>query len=916
MKKSILYFLLTLQACGVLKAQVSVVRLRCEDLANPLGIGVDRPILSWQLVSGERNVQQTAYQIIVSSSPDKLQKNEADVWNPGKQEAAGADINVSYQGRPLISGRKYYWKIKSFTNKGVFESDTIAYWTMGLLQAADWKAKWIGYDKASPWDSITQWSRLSARYLRKEFASVKKIQRATVYIAGLGLYELYINGKKAGDAVLTPAPTDYRKRVLYNSYDVTADIHTGNNAIAVVLGNGRFFTMRQAYKPQKINTFGYPKLLAQLEIAYTDGTRATVVSDASWKLTADGPLRTNNEYDGEEYDATKELTGWQQPGFDDKKWRQPELVKAPLGKLAAQPNPPMKIMKTIRPVAIKKINGNRYVMDMGQNFAGWVQLKVKGKKGDKIVLRFAESLQPDGNLYTANLRDARVTDSYTLKGGVEEKWHPSFVYHGFRYVEVSGYPSEPLIDDFEGNLVYDDLETIGSFSCSDTIINALVRNAWWGIASDYKGMPIDCPQRNERQPWLGDRATGSTGESFLFNNAALYAKWLNDIEESQTPEGAIPDVAPAFWNYYSDNVTWPGTYILVAEMLQKQFGNRRVILDHYSSMKKWMDYMKNKYMKNFIITKDKYGDWCVPPENLELIRSKDSLRNTNGELIATAYYYHLLQIMSRFALVNSKPEDAGRFIVLSDSVGAAFNHKFFNATLNQYDNNTVTANLLPLYFGMTPADKRTAVTDNIYKKMQADGMHISTGVIGTQWLMRGLTENGHADAAFALAGNTSYPSWGYMVAQGATTIWELWNGNTASPQMNSQNHVMLLGDLLIWLFEDLAGIKSKSIPSAFREITMKPSFVEGLNEVNAIYQSPYGKITSHWKKQDHKLTWNINIPANASALVYLPGASEKEVTESGHPLAGLEGVRSVKRENGWVLAELGSGQYEFESTIK
>ena len=916
MKRIVIYsILLIITATHLLQAQVTVANLRCEWLVNPSGIGVIVPRLSWQLQSTQRNVQQTGYNIIVSSSKEKLQRNEGDIWNSGKINTA-ASVLISYRGKALTSQMRCYWKIKSFTNKGESAWSEPAYWSMGLLNTKDWKAKWIGYDKASPWDSITQWSRLSARYFRKQFQSVSAVKRATVYIAGLGLYELYLDGKKITDHVLAPSPTDYRKSVLYNAYDITNDIRGGKNVIAAVLGNGRFFTMRQAYKPKKINTFGYPKMLLQLEIEYVDGTKKMIISDESWKLNVDGPTRTNNEYDGEEYDATKEFSDWNNINFDDTKWLQPELVKASPGKLKAQMNPPMKIMKSIEPVSLKKINGGKYIMDMGQNFSGWIKMKVKGSSGEKVVLRFAESLKPDGSLYTANLRDAKVTDSYTLKGNSEETWQPSFVYHGFRYVEINGYPGEPALNNFEGELVFDDLSTTGSFTCSDSTINAIVRNAWWGIASDYKGMPIDCPQRNERQPWLGDRATGSTGESFLFDNAALYAKWLDDIEESQTAAGSIPDVAPAFWNYYSDNITWPGTYILVADMLHRQFGDEQSIVKHYASMKKWLAYMQHKYMKDFIVTKDKYGDWCVPPESPELIRSRDSLRNTNGELLATAYYYHLLQIMKRFAVISKQDIDVKLYNDLAGNIRKAFNSKFFHPSLNQYDNNTVTANLLPLYFEMVPADKKQAVFDNIYKKLQANNMHISTGVIGTQWLMRGLTENNRPDAAFALAGNTTYPSWGYMVEQGATTIWELWNGNTANPQMNSQNHIMLLGDLLIWMFENLGGIKSNDSLPAFKQVIMKPSFVEGLKEANACYQSAYGKIASHWKKQDNTLIWDIEIPANASAIISMPARSVDDVTEAGAHAFKKDGVQLIKWENGIAVFKAGSGQYQFVSAIK
>ncbi len=915
MKKKIVQILLFLIAVISVEAQVAVTALKCEWLANPVGIDVTVPRLSWQLQSEERNVQQTAYQVLVASSREKLQRDEGDIWNSGKVSST-ASIHISYNGKPLLSRMACYWKVKSFTNKGASGWSEPACWSMALLRAPDWKAKWIGYDKPFPWDSVTQWSRLSARYFRKPFQSASAVKKATVYLSGLGLYELYLNGKKIGDQVLAPAPTDYRKSVLYNTYDVTENISKGKNVIAAVLGNGRFFTMRQAYKPKKINNFGFPKLLLQLEIVYADGTVKTIVSDDSWKLNADGPIRTNNEYDGEEYDARKEFTGWNSAGFNDAQWLKPALVQAPPGRLKAQMSEPMKLMKTVQPLSVTKINEGKYILDMGQNFAGWLQLRVKGKEADKVVLRFAESLRPDGNLYTANLRDARSTDSYTLKGDGEERWHPSFVYHGFRYVEVSGYPGIPSIKDFEGQMIYDDLTNTGYFRCADTTINAIVNNAWWGIASNYKGMPVDCPQRNERQPWLGDRATGAGGESFLFSNAALYSKWLNDIEESQTAAGSIPDVAPAFWNYYSDNVTWPATYILVADMLHRQFGDEQSIIRHYASMKKWMGYMKDRYMKDFIVTKDKYGDWCVPPESPELIRSRDSTRTTRGELLATAYYYRLLQVMKKFALISKQSADVKLFDDLAKNILSAFNKKFFNNSLNQYDNNTITANLLPLYFGMVPEGKGELVFNSIYQKLKADNMHISTGVIGTQWLMRGLTDNHQAAAAVALASNTTYPSWGYMVGQGATTIWELWNGNTANPQMNSQNHIMLLGDLLIWLFEDIAGIKSNDAAPAFREIMMRPSFDAGLKEADAGYESPYGKIASHWKIQGDTIVWDITIPANASAAIHIPAKSAAAVSESGKTISGAAGLVITKWENGVAVIKAGSGQYRFLAAVK
>ncbi|MGF2413899.1 MAG: family 78 glycoside hydrolase catalytic domain, partial [Ferruginibacter sp.] len=683
-------------------AQVTIKNLRCEMLTNPLGIDALQPRFSWQLESRKKNVVQTSFQIIVSSTQQKLNAGDGDMWKSATINDSKS-LLIGYEGKPLQSATKYFWKVKVITNKGEGFTNEKAFFSTGLLKAEDWKAKWIGYDKASAWDSITQWSRLSARYLRKEFVNASAVKRATVYISGLGMYELFINGKKIGDQVLAPNPTDYRKSFFYNTHDVTTQIKTGKNAIATVLGNGRFFTMRQNYKTQKHNTFGYPKLLLQLEIEYANGTKQIVVSDESWKLNVDGPIRTNNEYDGEEYDATKEFNGWYTTGFNDSQWMKPELVKAPAGKLIAQFAEPMKVMKSIKPVSIKNIGNGKYILDMGQNFAGWLKLQnIKGKRGDKINMKFAESLKANGELFTANLRDAKVTDVYTLKGIATESWHPAFVYHGFRYVEITGFPGIATINNFEGQLVYDALETTGSFETSNSTINSIYKNAWWGIASNYKGMPVDCPQRNERQPWLGDRVIGAQGESFMFDNAKLYAKWMDDIEQSQTAEGAIPDVAPAFWNYYSDDVTWPAAFITISNNLYNQYGDVKPIQKNYDAMKKWMWYMRNKYLVNYIMTKDKYGDWCVPPETLELIHAKDPARLTDGKLIATAYYYKLLSFMQRFAKLTGNLAEVKEYGVLGDSIRTAFQKTFYNEEKKYYSNNTVTANLLPLYFGICP----------------------------------------------------------------------------------------------------------------------------------------------------------------------------------------------------------------------
>jgi alpha-L-rhamnosidase len=900
-----------------LEENISVENLRCEMLVNPEGIDIRNPKLSWILQSEQRNIEQTAYQILAASSPEELDKNNGDLWNSGKINTAQS-VHIPYEGINMESGMRCHWKVKVWSRNGESEWSNPAYWSMGLLHYKDWKGRWIGFDRPFPWDQVKKFSRLAARYFRKEFEiqSEKTIKQATVYVTGLGLYELYINGQRIGEQVLAPTPTDYTKNVKYNTFNVTNHIENGQNAIGTILGNGRYFTMRQNFKPYKIKNFGYPKMLLNLVIEYTDGSKQVIKSDSTWKGTADGPIRSNNEYDGEEYDARKEMPGWNNTGFDDSDWLNAEYVQETGGEYEAQMNENMKIKEIIHPVSISKLDKQRYILDMGQNMAGWLRIKVKGNRGEKVTLRFAESLQENGQLFIAPLRDAKATDIYTLKGEGIETWEPSFVYHGFRYVEISGFPGTPFLDNLEGCVVYDDMEDIGSFETSDSLINQVYQNAYWSIISNYKGMPIDCPQRNERMPWLGDRAIGCYGESFVVDNSKLYIKWLDDIRNSQKADGSISDVAPPYFRYYSDNMTWPGTYLFVADMLYKQYGLIQPIQEHYPYMKKWLYYMKDRYLMDYIMTKDSYGDWCAPQKTIEEGRGKSADVKKPSQLIATAYFFHFLQMMEDFAGLSANIQDIAEYDNLAEKVKEAFNSKFLNANGKSYGSNTLTDNLLPLYFGMVPKESKQNVLQNIADIILIENNgHLSVGLVGIQWLMRSLAENGLEDITFKLATNTTYPSWGYMVENGATTLWELWNANTAAPDMNSQNHVMLMGDLLIWYYENLAGIKSSYLEPGFKKVIMAPEFDIGLNYVKASYQSIYGLISSNWTKEEGKITWNISIPANTKAIVHIPAPGKENLVENGNKIAASYGLKYLGKQHGKLLFEVASGEYNFEFQV-
>jgi alpha-L-rhamnosidase len=889
---------------------IEVKNLRTESQTNPIALATAMPRFSWELTGAELGIWQTGYRMLLASSPEKLANNIGDLWDSG-QTSDNASVNVTYAGKPLNSRAQGWWKVKVWANGQESAWSEPAQFTIGLLNYNDWDGRWIGFDKAMPWDDETQFSHLSARYFRKEFAPKKAIRKAMVHIIGMGMYQLRINGQKVGDAELSPMPTDYHKSVMANTYDVTSLLKADSNAIGVILGNGRFYTMRQNFKHYKIKSFGYPKMLFQLEVEYADGTRDKLLSDDTWKLCVDGPIRSNNEYDGEIYDATKELTGWDIKGFDDSGWMKPQYVQEPEGMPVPQPSPNMKVMQVLKPIAIKALGNDVFVIDMGQNMAGWLRINIQGNRGDTVTLKFAERLNADGTLYTAPLRSARATDIYICKGGGIETWQPSFVYHGFRYVEVKGLKS-PNLTQFEGCVVNDEMSVAGTFTSSNDILNQLHQNSYWAIRSTYKGMPIDCPQRDERQPWLGDRSMVTLGETFMFDNHLLYAKWMDDMAQSQKMDGAMPDMAPAYYRYYSDNMTWPGTYLITADILYQQFGDSRPIEKYYASMKKWLDYMQLNHMRDYVMQRDSYGDWCMPPESQELIHTRDSLRRTDGKLISTAYFYHFMGLMQKFAKVSGHPADTLGYQVLADSVRAAFNRQFYNAKTSQYGNNTVTANLLPLVFGMVPQGDDEKVFGNIIEKtVRQNNTHVTSGIIGMQWFLRGLTKQGRSDVAYRLATNTDFPSWGYMLQNGATTIWELWNSDTASPKMNSHNHVMMLGDLISWMYEDLGGIKAAS--PGFKTITMKPEDVDGLDFVKTSYQSVHGLIKSEWHQTFQQFSWVITVPANTKAFVYVPVRSGAVVTESGKPVDQVADVKFLRREGRCAVYEVGSGNYRFVS---
>ena len=899
-------------------SSIAPVGLRCEYLVNPQGIDVMQPRLSWILEgrsTNQRRLRQSAWQILVASSEKNLKSDVGDLWDSGK---VGSDqsIQVSYAGVALASRQECFWKVRVWD--GTDQSSSWSQptgWSMGLVQPENWKGEWIGFDEPLPNQAQAtneiQARRLPARWLRKEFPLTHKVRRATVYFSGLGLSELYVNGKKVGADVLSPGLTDYDQRVFYVTHDVTKLVKLGSNALGVVLGNGRFYAPRDKI-PTVTRSFGFPKLRLQLEVEYSDGTRELIVSDASWKLTTDGPIRANNEYDGEEYDARREMPHWANASFDDSAWSPVKVVSAPGGKLAAQMIKPIRVVGTVKPLALTEPQPGVFIYDMGQNMVGWCRLKVRGPAGTKVSLRHAETLKSDGTLYLANFRSAKATDFYTLKGDGLEVYEPRFTYHGFRYVEVTRFPGRPTLASLEGRIVNYDLATMGEFTCSQPAINRFYRNVVCGVRGNYRSIVTDCPQRDERQGWLGDRSAESKGEMYLFDTAALYAKWTQDMADSQKDNGSISDVSPSYWPLYNDNVTWPSSAVIIPGALLDQYADTRVVAQRYPSMVKWIDHMSS-FIVNGIIAKDNYGDWCVPPEDAKLIHSNDPARKTAPEILATSYFFHCLKLMTIYSKQLGKTNDAQRFDELAEELMAALNEKFYDQQAGYYGNGSQTACVLPLAFDMVPAAERGRVFNHLIEKItQETKGHMGTGLVGGQWLNRVLTEGGRADLVDGFATNTTYPSWGYMSEKGATTVWELWNGDTADPAMNSGNHVMLVGDFIIWLYEDLAGIKSDSAQPGFKHIIMQPHLVGDLKFVKVSFLSPYGRIASEWTLEGDKFRWKITVPANTTATVWLPASSVAVVHESGKALALAGGVQFLRTNAVAVVCEVSSGSYDFE----
>lgn len=816
--------------------------------------------------------RQAAYQILVATDRNLLTPQAADLWDSGYVEDERS-LNVVYDGKPLASRDRCYWTVRVWNSRGEATAfGTPAVFELGLLHSDDWSAAWI----AAPWDG-----RVEAPLFRRSVEIEKPISRARLYICGLGYYHLSINGRKVGDHVLDPGWTDYSRRVLYVTYNVGEYLDDGRNALGVMLGNGWRWNPGFASKEYQSRAAGQPILLLQLEIVYRDGTTNRVVTgeNTGW-LVGHGPITRNSIYRGESYDARDERDGWDTPGYRTSahEWTEPIPAPAPGGRLVAQTIEPIRVVGDIEARTITPVGQGTHVVDYGQNFAGWVRLRVDGPRGTTITMKHAETLNDDGTVNQENLRMEDVHDTYVLKGGIVETYEPRFTYHGFRFVEISGYPGTPDLDDVTGRVVRSAVQRAGAFECGNELINRIHRNVTWTEASNLHSVPTDCPQRNERAGWLNDATVRAEESIYNFDMSRLLAKWMDDIADAQDPStGAItntaPDimpVIPGFWEHtHADAVC--SCYILVPWLLYLHYDDRRTLEKHYEGMKLWAGFLASK-ADGSIVRFSQMGDWaspaayCVP----ESVGSGAVSAITPGELVSTGFHFLNQELLSRIAGVLGKDGDARRFAESAQRVKNAFNREFLDEERGCYATGSQACNALAAHFGLVPRRNRETVINHIVQDvMENHHGHLTTGNLCSKFLMEALTAAGRADVALVLATQETYPSWGYMVREGATTVWERWEKSTGNG-MNSHNHPMH-GSFDSWLYSFLGGIRPDPDAPGFSRFIVEPCLLEELGHVRCRLETVRGRIVSEWRQTDEGFELSVEVPFNTTAKVSIRG---------------------------------------------
>jgi alpha-L-rhamnosidase len=885
---------------------VSPKHLQCEYLQDPVGIDVPQPRLGWELESAQPNQIQTAFQILVADQLNLLETNSANVWDSGKVETAQSS-QVVYGGPDLQSTTTYWWKVRVWDSEGrVSDYSSSASWQMGQLRSGDWQARWIGLDVQPTHDPVMR----PPVYTRHTFSIEAPASRAILYATARGCYKALVNGQQAGRDALTPGWTDYNKRIQYQTYDVTHLLDSGDNVLAAIVADGWY----AGYVGQNLmrNHYGdTPQLLLQLHIEHEDGSTTVVATGDNWRGAA-GPIGYSDLQMGEYYDARLEIPGWAAPGFDDSQWQLMQIYGADHDLLVAQPNQTMRVTEQIKPVGITHPADGNVIFDMGQNMVGWIRLTVSGSAGTVVTLRHGEMLNPDGTLYTENLRDARQTDTYILKGGGVESYEPGFTFHGFRYVEVTGL-QDAVLETVTGHVIHNDMPSAGSFACSNSMVNQLWQNILWGQRGNFVSVPTDCPQRNERLGWTGDAQVFIRTASFNMDVAAFFSKWMLDMVDAQSEAGGFPNFAPriamdlqvapgtADWD---GAPAWGDAGVIIPWTIYEVYGDTRIIERHYAAMDRWMTYIEEvnpQYLRQNRCNQN-FADWLALGAE------------TPRTLVATAYWYYCADLMARMATAVGHQGDAQRFARLGENIRAAFIREYVSDD-GHLAGDTQTGYALALNFGLMPEDLRANAAQYLVDAIERNDNHIATGFLGTPLLCPVLTEIGRPSTAYQLLLNDTYPSWGYMIKQGATTMWERWDGWTEAqgfqdPDMNSFNHYAY-GAIGEWMYRYVAGIDlDRATPDyhGYKRILIRPTIDERLSFARATYHSIHGAISSHWWIEGDQLHLEIVIPANTTARVIVPAVDAKLAGDSDSLSQPVPGSVSTS------TFHVGAGKHHFMGT--
>jgi hypothetical protein len=888
MKRLLIFGMLSLCAIYLQAQNLSAINLKCHSKVNPLGVDAPNPALSWQLVSSQKNIIQIAYRVLVADDTTLLVKNQANIWDSKKMQSSSS-IQVKYEGKTLQSAKKYFWKVMVWDNKNNVAVSSIANWQMGLLKAADWKnAKWIAYETladslkiipAAHGNGKKEWGKRPdvLPLFRKSFTVSKKIKQATAFVCGLGQFEMSINGKKVGDHFLDPGWTKFNKQVLYVSFDITSHVQNGKNAVAVMLGNGFFYIPGERYR-KMTGAYDYPKMISRIVIEYNDGTAENIVSDESWK-TSPSPVTYSSIYGGENFDATLEQQGWDKPGFNDSGWKNVGLTAPHV--LVSQMAEPVKVMQEFAPVNMKEIKNNSWVYDVGQNLSGIPQVIVTGNTGDTIRITTAELLKEDG---TANQRATGSPSyyQYILKGTGEEKWQPRFSYYGFRYVQVDILPakknetaaSPAKVLAVKALHTRNSAATAGSFTCSNELFNKINNLIKWAVNSNMQSLFTDCPHR-ERLGWQEQLHLMGNAIQYNYDINTLGKKMMADTRVEQNANGLIPSTIPEYTQmdfadgYFRDSPEWGSSAILFPWNLYQWYGDKEVLVNNYATMQQYLDYLRTRDSSNLLM----YGlsDWYDLGPN-----RPGFCQLTPMGLTATAYYYQDLMVMNKIAILLGKLTDAAKYTAWATDVKQAFNKMYFHPETKQYGTGSQTSNAVALSLGLVNDKDKKAVVDNIVKDIQLRNYRLTSGDIGFHYLLEVLAESGNSETIFAMNNRTDVPGYGYQIANDATALTESWQ---ALPSV-SNNHLML-GHIMEWFYEGLAGISQAENSVGYKNIIFRPQLVGDITNAGATYQSPYGEIKSYWKKTGDIFELNVTVPANSTAAVYLPGSDKPVNIGSG-----------------------------------